>query len=245
MESNCSEWFRTWFDSPYYKILYSHRSEEEAALFIDNLLSFMDLPERSRVLDVACGRGRHSVYLNEKGFNVVGIDLSNNSISDAKKHENATLHFLTEDMRSFELGVKFEAIFNLFTSFGYFDSQDENKKVLQRIQLHLKENGLFVMDYFNATKVERELIPFETKSIQGVDFKISKKIENGQIIKTITFEGKEGKYEFEEKVQLLKANEILDMISGQGLKIVRTFGDYFLSEFDEINSDRIIVIASN
>jgi 2-polyprenyl-3-methyl-5-hydroxy-6-metoxy-1,4-benzoquinol methylase len=87
MESNCSEWFRTWFDSPYYKILYSHRSEEEAALFIDNLLSFMDLPERSRVLDLACGRGRHSVYLNEKGFNVVGIDLSNNSISDAKKHE--------------------------------------------------------------------------------------------------------------------------------------------------------------
>jgi hypothetical protein len=101
------------------------------------------------------------------------------------------------------------------------------------------------MDYFNATKVERGLIPLETKSIQGVDFNISKKIENGQIIKTIAFEGKEGKFEFEEKVQLLKANEILDMINGQGLKIVRTFGDYFLSEFDEINSDRIIVIASN
>jgi cyclopropane fatty-acyl-phospholipid synthase-like methyltransferase len=245
MESNCSEWFRTWFDSPYYKILYSHRSEEEAALFIDNLLAFIDLPDRSRVLDLACGRGRHSVYLNEKGFNVIGIDLSNNSISDAKKHENATLHFLTEDMRSFDLGVKFEAIFNLFTSFGYFESQEENKKVLQRIQLHLKENGLFVMDYFNATKVERGLIPFETKTIQGVEFNISKKIENGQIIKTISFEGKEGKFEFEEKVQLLKANEILEMISGQGLKIVRTFGDYFLNDFDEANSDRIIVIASN
>lgn len=245
MESNCTEWFRTWFDSPYYKILYSNRSEEEAAHFIDSLLDFINLPERSRVLDLACGRGRHSIYLNEKGFNVVGIDLSNNSISDAKKHENARLHFLTEDMRSFDLGVKFEAIFNLFTSFGYFESQEENKKVLQRILCHLKENGLFVMDYLNATKVERELIPFETKTIQGVDFAISKKIENGQIIKTIAFVGKEGKFEFQEKVQLLKANEILDMITGQGLKIVRTFGNYFLNEFDETTSDRIIVIASN
>jgi cyclopropane fatty-acyl-phospholipid synthase-like methyltransferase len=245
MESNCSEWFRTWFDSPYYKILYSNRSEEEAALFIDNLLAFIDLPDGSRLLDLACGRGRHSVYLNEKGYNVVGVDLSNNSISDAKKHENPTLHFLTEDMRSFELGVKFDGIFNLFTSFGYFQSQEENKKVLQRIKLHLKNEGHFVMDYFNATKVEKGLIPFETKTIQGVEFNISKKIEDGQIIKTISFEGKEGKFEFQEKVQLLKATEILEMISGQGLKIVRTFGDYFLNEFDETNSDRIIVIASN
>jgi cyclopropane fatty-acyl-phospholipid synthase-like methyltransferase len=240
MESNCSEWFRTWFDSPYYKILYSNRSEGEAALFIDNLLAFIDLPDGSRLLDLACGRGRHSVYLN-----VVGVDLSNNSISEAKKYENATLHFLTEDMRSFELGVKFDAIFNLFTSFGYFQSQEENKKVLQRIKLHLKNDGLFVMDYFNATKVEKGLIPFETKTIQGVEFNISKKIEDDQIIKTISFEGKEGKFEFQEKVQLLKAVEILEMISGQGLKIVRTFGDYFLNEFDETNSDRIIVIASN
>ena len=245
MESNCSEWFRTWFDSPYYKILYSNRSEEEAALFIDNLLAFIDLPDGSRLLDLACGRGRHSVYLNEKGYNVVGVDLSNNSISDAKKYENPTLHFLTEDMRSFELGVKFDAIFNLFTSFGYFQSQEENKKVLQRIKLHLKNDGHFVMDYFNATKVEKGLIPFETKTIQGVEFNISKKIEDGQIIKTISFEGKERKFEFQEKVQLLKAAEILEMISGQGLKIVRTFGDYFLNEFDETNSDRFIVIASN
>lgn len=245
MEGSCSEWFRTWFDSPYYKILYSNRSEEEAALFIDNLLAFTDLPDRSRVLDLACGRGRHSIYLNEKGYNVVGIDLSNNSISDAKKHENATLHFLTEDMRSFDLGVKFDAIFNLFTSFGYFQSQEENKKVLARIQLHLKENGVFVMDYFNATKVERGLIAFEKKTIQGVDFNISKKIEDGQIIKTIAFKSAEGEFEFQEKVQLLKANEIIEMIKGQGMKIVRTFGDYFLNDFDEEHSDRIIVIASN
>lgn len=245
MESNCSEWFRTWFDSPYYKILYSNRSEQEAALFIDNLLAFIDLPDRSRVLDLACGRGRHSIYLNQKGYNVIGFDLSNNSIAEAKKHENPTLHFLTEDMRSFDLGVKFEAIFNLFTSFGYFESQEENRKVLERIHLHLKDGGLFIMDYFNASKVEKGLVPAETKSIQGVDFHISKKIEDGQIIKTIAFEGKEGKFEFQEKVQLLKSSEILDMISNQGLKIVRTFGDYFLNEFDENSSDRFIVIASN
>ncbi len=241
--NNKNEWFKTWFDSPYYSILYKNRSDEEAALFLDNLTTKLDLPDRARVLDLACGKGRHSIYLNKKHFRVVGIDLSNNSIAHAKKYETETLHFETGDMRYFNLSLKFDAIFNLFTSFGYFESLDDNLKVLSNIKGHLLKDGFFVMDYFNAYKVEEALIPHEVKELDGYKFDISKEISNGQIIKTIAFDVEGQPFSFQEKVQLLYDEAINEMLASSGFEILHTFGNYQLDSFNTKSSDRYIVIA--
>jgi len=238
-----NEWFRTWFDSPFYALLYKNRSEQEAADFVDRLIEKLDLPDRSSILDLACGRGRHSIRLYDKGYRVVGIDLSNNSIAYAKQFEKEGLKFLRDDMRTFDVGTTFHAVFNLFTSFGYFENISDNLLVLKNVQKHLKPEGIFVMDYFNAIKVEKALMPYEEKQIDGVTFIIRKKIENGQIIKNISIDSENRKMEFEERVQLIHPAELKEMLESQSFEILHTFGDYFLSEYDEEHSDRFILIG--
>jgi cyclopropane fatty-acyl-phospholipid synthase-like methyltransferase len=240
-----NEWFRTWFDSPFYALLYKNRSEQEAADFVDRLIEKLNLPARSSILDLACGRGRHSIRLYEKGYRVVGIDLSNNSIAYAKQFEKEGLKFLRDDMRTFDVGVEFNAVFNLFTSFGYFENISDNLIVLKNVHKHLKSDGIFVMDYFNAIKVEKAIVPYEEKQIDGVAFIIRKKVENGQIVKSISIEQENRKMEFEERVQLIHPAELREMVERQSFEILYTFGDYFLNEYDEENSDRFILIGKS
>ena len=93
------EWFREWFDSSWYHKLYFERNEHEAQQFLSRLINYLKCAEGSRMLDVACGKGRHSIQLAGKGFKVTGIDLSEDSIREAKEHENENLEFFVHDMR--------------------------------------------------------------------------------------------------------------------------------------------------
>ncbi len=238
-----NEWFRTWFDSPFYALLYRNRSEQEAADFIDRLLEKLDLPERSSILDLACGRGRHSIHLYDKGYRVVGIDLSNNSIAYAKQFEKEGLKFLRDDMRTFDLHKQFNAVFNLFTSFGYFENIADNHQVLGNVHKHLQPGGLFVMDYFNSIKVEQMMLPFEEKEIDGVTFVIRKKIDKGQIIKSISIDQENRKMEFEERVQLITPTSLEQMLKSHSFEILHTFGDYYLNEYKSDVSDRFILVG--
>lgn len=132
------EWFQHWFDTKYYHILYQDRNDEEAHLFMKNLTSFLDLKEDNKVLDLPCGKGRHSKFLNSLGYDVIGADLSQNSIAFAKQFENDSLHFEVHDMRE-PFQTKFDAILNLFTSFGYFDEEQSNIEVLENLKNGLKK----------------------------------------------------------------------------------------------------------
>src|SRR5690554_6600617 len=133
MAKQKAEWFETWFDTPYYHILYQNRDFSEAEKFINNLLDYLKLPKDANCLDLACGKGRHSVFLNKKGLQVTGVDLSENSIQEAKPFENETLKFDTHDMREVYKKNTYDIVFNLFTSFGYFDSSEDNLKVLKSV----------------------------------------------------------------------------------------------------------------
>ena len=125
------EWFAEWFDTPYYHILYKSRDNHEARVFIKSLVGLLQLPEASSVLDLACGKGRHSITLNEFGYKVLGVDLSAQSIAHANQFSNSSLSFAVQDMREPIQSKRFDAVFNLFTSFGYFSSKHENEKVCQ------------------------------------------------------------------------------------------------------------------
>ncbi|MFZ4785712.1 MAG: class I SAM-dependent methyltransferase [Flavobacteriales bacterium] len=244
MEKRCSDWFESWFDSPYYKMLYSHRSASEAELFIINLLAHIQLPPGSHVLDLACGRGRHSLQMHKAGYNVLGIDLSKESIAEAKALSQPGLTFEVADMRYFELNQQFDAVMNLFTSFGYFDEMADNTLVLQRIHNHVKTNGLFIMDFFNAVWVQEQMVEKQEIQREHISFHISKHIEDDIMMKSIDFSDNGKEYHFEEHVRLIKPNTLKTMIEEAGFNIVRTFGNYSMSDFDEHSSDRIIIIAT-
>lgn len=234
-------WFAKWFDTKYYHILYKDRDYQEAGMFIDNITSYLNLPEKAKVLDLACGKGRHSIYLNKLGFDVVGADLSENSINEAKKHENESLHFVVHDMREpFE--QKFDAVFNLFTSFGYFDNDEDNLTTLKAIKESLNEYGFAVLDFMNVEKVIPNLVTSEVKTVEGIDFHIKRRFENGYIYKDISFEDNSEKYNFTERVKAFRLEDFEQMMDQSDIYLLDVFGDYKLGKFIKDTSDRLIMI---
>src|SRR5215813_1481837 len=138
------EWFVDWFDSPFYHKLYFERDEKEAESFIKKLAAHLQLVPGSRVVDVACGRGRHSKVLAEMNFVVTGIDLSPTSIEFAKQFEKDNLQFFIHDMRLPFWGNYFDHAFNFFTSFGYFRTRREHDAAIRTIARSLRPGGIVV-----------------------------------------------------------------------------------------------------
>ncbi len=241
MQKEADNWFVSWFDSPYYHILYKERNFREAQIFMDNLTHYLNLPEKAKVLDLACGKGRHSIYLNQLGFDVLGVDLSENSIAIAKKNENDTLHFRVHDMRhSFD--EKFDAIFNLFTSFGYFNNEADNLNTLIAIKDSLSEYGFGVIDFMNTNHVLANLVPDETKAVDGIDFHIKRHYADGYIYKEIDFEDQGEKFHFTEKVRAFTLADFQELMEKAGIYLLDIFGDYKLKKFHKTDSERLVMI---
>ncbi len=241
--SNNNSWFASWFDSPHYHILYKNRDFKEAEFFLKNLTEYLQPKTYDKILDLACGAGRHSIFLNNLGYNVTGVDLSPNSIKTASESSKERLNFDVHDMREVYKENSFDFVLNMFTSFGYFESDDENIKMLNSVEKTLKPNGTFVLDFFNSEKVIRDLVKEETKEIEGVQFDLKRELVDGQIVKHIDFKDQKRTFSFQEKVQAISLSDFEKLFSHTGLKIITTFGDYSLNEFDSKNSDRLIIVA--
>lgn len=240
---NNKEWFAEWFDSPYYHVLYKDRNHEEAAGFISKLMAYLSLESQVQILDLACGKGRHSVHLNQLGYHVKGVDLSVQSIAYAKQFENERLQFEVKDLRNLGFEQNFDIALNLFTSFGYFDSIAVNIEVLKGIHQSLQPKGKLVIDFFNAKKVVEQLNPHELKTIDGIEFQLRKKVENQSIIKDILFKDQGQTFQYQEKVQALSFEDFKIMLAASGFEIIQTWGDYHLNRFDENKSERLIILA--
>jgi len=243
MLSDKSCWFENWFDSEYYHLLYNNRDFSEAELFIRNLVSFLNLRPEETILDLACGKGRHSIFLNSLGYSVVGVDLSENSIRQASAFENDRLQFKTGDMREPQGNKEFDLVVNLFTSFGYFESEEENIRTLEAIRTALKPGGRLVIDFMNSARMVRNLVPQATINRGTVSFDIRKSVENQIIRKEIHFEDKGRSWFFEERVQAITKDDFLRYFEMTGFEFVHLSGNYALGQYDENQSDRMIFIA--
>ena len=237
-----TKWFESWFNSPYYYLLYQHRNYEEAALFIDQILKFLEIKPGQKILDLACGRGRHSQYINKKGYKVLGLDISPQSIQFAKKFQNPGLSFVVGDMRSFNYRISFDYIFNLFTSFGYFETQDEHIAVIESIYKSLKIGGILVLDFFNTSKIVKNLVLKETQIRSEITFHLKRYIENEVIVKDIRFEANGEHYFFQERVQAFEQS-FFKQIFGINWKIKHLLGDYNMNPYDAEKSDRMIFVV--
>lgn len=244
MKQTHTEWFQDWFNSPYYHLLYKNRDETEAKRFIDRLLDEIKPAAKAKILDLACGKGRYSRYLAEKGFYVTGLDIAKDSIEFAQQFENEYLSFFQHDMRlPFRINY-FDYIFNFFTSFGYFETEHDHLKTVVNIARGLRPEGKFVLDFFNSKKVIAHLRSNEVKQVDEVNFHIQRSVdEQGYILKNIQFEDGGRFYDFTERVRAFTLEDFQRLFSRAGLRITRTFGDYHLYEFDEANSDRLILVG--
>lgn len=237
------EWYKSWFDSPFYYILYKDRNEQEAKEFIDRLLAFLSPEKDARMLDLACGRGRYSRYLASKGFQVVGLDLSLSSIAFAREFETENLTFYRHDMRQPFRTNYFNFVFNFFTSFGYFDAEREHLRTIKNVANGLKPGGIFVLDFFNSDKVLSQLPADYSKKVDDYDFEIRKEFADGHIFKTISFFDAGRKFTFTEKVRAFSFADFGRLFEAAGLEMMHHFGDYFLNPYNHEQSDRLILIG--
>lgn len=236
-------WFTTWFNTPYYHLLYKDRNHSEAKYFIQHLLHHLTPHEEAIFLDVACGKGRHSKFIYQNGFRIHGIDLSAESIKEASKNACDSLYFQQHDMRETYLESHFDYALNLFTSFGYFETDNDNQRAINAMAKNLKKGGKLIIDFMNAKKVILNLVEEEIKTVENISFHIQRKIENGYILKDIRFTDAGKKHHYQEKVQALYFRDFSRYLEKAGLNVVNLWGDYELNDFNALHSNRLIIVA--
>lgn len=238
-------WFKIWFDSAYYHLLYFQRNEKEAAGFIDALINYLQPPAGAIMLDIGCGRGRHARRLADKGFDVTGLDLSPNAIDAAKAFEHERLHFFQHDMRLPYSINYFDYCFNFFTSFGYFRTQRENDNALRTMAQALKPGGRLVIDYLNTPYAENHFTEKHQSDIEGVHFNISKRMDGQFFYKQIEIrdEGQIHPTLFTEQVHKFTIEDFTGMLGRQQMEVKATFGSYDLQPYEKTTSPRMIIVA--
>lgn len=247
-------WYKNWFNSPFYHKLYFERDEQEAVAFIKKLIEHLQPVPGSRMLDVACGKGRHSKTLASMGFHVTGIDISPDSIAFAKQFEKDNLDFFVHDMRLPFWGNYFDYAFNFFTSFGYFNTRREHDDAIRTIAKSLsagrrtpleKPGGVFVIDYLNVHYAEDHLVHDEVKQIGESIYEIHRWHDETHFYKKITVTDPSLSKPFEntERVAKFSLGEFTEMLAFQGLQVQEVFGDYQFNKYDVSKTPRLILIA--
>lgn len=233
------EWFERWFSSPMYESLYAGRDATEAKQMIDLIEQRVPPAEDQRVLDLACGRGRHSLALARRGYHVTGMDLSQRAIQTASlkaQKEGLEVDFIVGDMRV-PLQKRFDLIVNLFTSFGYFDREEDDIRVLEAIGKMNRKGGWVVIDFLNPDWVRSSLVESEERELGGSSVKISRWIKEGRVHKRMEFEDgglngaagsatPAGTAVFQERVTLYPKEWFTVQMDLSGYELVDLFGEY-------------------
>ncbi len=218
-----TEWFESWFGAEYVA-LYPHRDEAEAEDAVDLVERTVGLVEVGRVLDLACGAGRHSRVLANR-WRTTGLDLSEILLRLAMKEGEA--EFVRGDMRVLPFrNDAFSLVVNLFTSFGYFQDDASHIEVVQEVARVTSPGGTFVLDFLNTRHLRETLVPYDERDIGGKIIEQRREIsDDGRfVIKHICIRGESG--EFTERVRLFNPDELRDMMEDAGFLVTSTYGNY-------------------
>jgi len=239
-------WYKDWFNSEDYLLVYKHRDSREAEILVKLIQKKLNLLASSYILDMACGAGRHSIAFAQKGYNVTAVDLSERLIHEAEKNaiqENVNVDFVQADIRDLKLNTQFDLIVNLFTSFGYFETDEENSIIIQKAFDLLKPGGYFVLDYLNKNYLEKNLVPLSTFSENGTAITQKRAIKDNRVEKEITIEKNKSVNKFYESVRLYDFSELKDILERSGFRIFQSFGDFNGNIFERNSSPRLVIFA--
>ena len=217
------EWFEEWFGEEYLR-LYPHRDDQEAERAVDLIRETVPFQPGWRVLDVACGAGRHARAFEAAGARCIGLDLSKTLLRLARQVTQAPL--VRADMRQLPIRPgSMDLTVNLFTSFGYFDHDAEHMAALEEMISTVRSGGWFVIDFLNPAAVRRQLIPEETLELAGTTVKVSRSVSPDGRYVCKSIRGSEGR-NFRERVRLFEPFQMSEMLEVAGVSLQFSFGDY-------------------
>lgn len=239
------EWYKDWFASEDYLDVYKHRNLEDTEKLVKLILSNVQISSDASILDAACGAGRYSIKFAELGFNVTGFDLSSTLLEIAKSEaekRNLKINFKLSDIREFFTSEKYDLVVSLFTSFGYFDSDDENFMFINNAYKMLSDNGYYVLDYLNKEFLENNLVGNTEKKIEDKNIFESRQIRNNRVEKKIKIVKDNNSSEYLESVKLYSYHQLIEKFNAIGFKEIKTFGDYEGNDYHSKTSERCIII---
>lgn len=236
-----ADWFEQWFGEDYLHI-YQHRDEQEAEHAIELIASNLAGHEINSVLDLGCGAGRHTKALFERWW-TVGLDLSMALLKVARRESPDAPH-VRADMRELPFADEsFDLVVNLFTSFGYFEEDNEHARVLACVCAATRRGGTFVIDFLNAGQVRRELVPYDERVENGITIEQRRAISSDDRFVEKRIRLRERGKEYIERVRLLSAADLERMLTAAGFDVSKRFGDYSGVGWSE-NSPRTILFAN-
>ena len=230
-------WYKEWFGAEYLE-LYAHRDAGEA----DRHLDFVErhlaprLPRPRAVLDLACGAGRHTAALRERGYRTLGVDLSLTLLAFPPRVPG-----VAGDMRRLPFaGDTFDWVLNFFTSFGYFERERENFEVLEELVRVLTPGGRFLIDFLNREVVLANLKARETQEISGRVVHIERWYDEQtrRINKRMRLEERT----YLESVRAYRHDEVTIGARWAGLVVDDLYGNFQGEPFDH-DSERLIVVG--
>lgn len=249
-EHESREWFEEWFSHPMYLKVYLHRDTREAETCVNTILRITEFPAvqgSTSLLDIACGAGRHALAFARAGLQVTANDLSRYLLGiarDAARQENLPIVFTESDMRHIRQGRTFDLVVQLFSSFGYFDTEEEDRSVLRNVANMLEPGGWYVLDLINPAHLHAHFTPRSKKNVDNLSILEERTISANRVRKTITIEETGGKsFTFIESVRLYEQEAIKILLALEGFEIVFTAGNYEGVPFEERHSPRMMLFA--
>jgi SAM-dependent methyltransferase len=234
------EWFESWFGEDYVA-LYPHRNEAEAERVVGLIAHTLGDRPVSLVLDLACGSGRHSRYLGRRWW-TSGVDLSEVLLRIARKN-GTPAKLVRADIRALPYRTdSFDLVVNLFTSFGYFETDAEHETVVRDLSRVIRSGGTFVLDYLNARVVRERLVPRDESMVSGRTIEQRREItpDGRFVVKHIDI--KDDGHHFIERVRLFSKAELMSMLEQADFRIERSYGDYDGTPLTD-ESPRVILFA--
>ncbi|WP_202078626.1 class I SAM-dependent methyltransferase [Caldalkalibacillus salinus] len=236
-------WYIESFREDYLKI-YAHRTDEAARLEVEQIISLLNMKTGTNVLDLCCGNGRHSRALAQKGFKVTGLDLSEVLLQDAReKSKDTDVTYIHGDVRHLPFTQSFDYVLNLFTSFGYFEEMEENKKVFDSIKQSLKPEGQYLIDFLNPEYVKANLVPESFRKVGDIQVTENRRIEKQKVIKDITVQDGSNLRYYQEQVNLFHLDDMCDMLSSCHLEVTDIYGQLDREPYNEVHSPRMIIVG--
>ncbi|WP_223070379.1 class I SAM-dependent methyltransferase [Paenibacillus caui] len=243
-----TEWYEQSFGEDYL-LVYKHRDVRGAKQEVHQMIGWLDLGKGSEILDLCCGMGRHSMALEEAGYKVTGVDLSDVLLREARRNDpEGRITWKKADMRNLPFkDEQFDAVVNLFTSFGYFEHDTEHLKVLKEVRRVLKPEGRFIIDFLNPEYTASKLVPASERVDDGQRISEKRTIEHGFVKKRIEItmaEGDRGEpRRYLERIKLYSLKQFQGMLREAGLTLDAVHGSYDEDEYDILKSPRMIMVG--
>ena len=247
--NNTTHWYQDFFDNHYldsYKELLNHFDPEKE---VDFLLRAMNLPEESKVLDLCGGHGRHSIPLAKRGYEVVLLDLNKKFLDIAKKEAERKvikLQTIQADMRDLNFDKEFDGVINLFTSFGYLETEEDNLHVLRQVYRSLKPGGKFLIDVINKKWILENYRERDWRKVDDllvlVQRNFNGKTSRNRVQFTIIDTKNCKTYSTGQNIRLYSYPELESLFLKTGFKIVGRYGKLDGEEFNE-KSLRIVLVG--